>query len=85
MEGKDQKKDRGKPEFKADYGENGVLIMQMTNPLFVTWNTVLLGSVFCVMKGVVGMLAHVVYAMTVINKKGYWPKYCKGDSIEAFF
>ena len=30
------------------------------------------------------MLAHGVYGTTVI-KKQYWPKYCKGDAIEAFF
>ena len=44
-----------------------------------------MGSDFFVLKGIVGMLAYGVYGTTVINKKRYWPKYCKGDSIEACF
>ena len=35
------------------------------------------------LKGLVWMLAHGVYGMTV-NKR-YWPRYCKGYSIEALF
>ena len=43
-------------------------MMCMTKPLFGTGKSVVINSVFCVMKGLVGMLAHGVYRTTVINK-----------------
>ena len=85
VEGKDIPTERGNLEFEADYVETGGLIMRMTNPLFVTGKAVVMDSGFCVLKGLVGVLAHGVYGTTVIKKKRYWTKYCKGGSIEAFF
>ena len=69
VEGKYRTTERGKPEFEADYGATGGLIMRMKNPLFGTGKTVVMDSGFCVMRGLVGMLAHGVYGTTVINKK----------------
>ena len=60
-------------------------MMRMTKSLFVTGKAVVMDSGFCVLKGLVGMLAHGVYGTTLIKKKRYWPKNCKGDVIEAFF
>ena len=85
LEGKDQPTEIGKPDFEAEYGATGGLVMRMTNPLFGTGKAVVKDSGFCVMKGLVGMLSRGVYGTTVIKKKRYWPKYYKGDSIEAFF
>ena len=59
--------------------------MRIMNPLFGTGKAVVMEFGFCVLKGVVRRLAHGVYGTTVINKKGYWPKYCKGYAIEACF
>ena len=42
-------------------------------------------SGFCVLRGLVGMLAHRLYGTTVIKKKSYFPTYCKGDTIEELF
>ena len=44
-------------------------MMCITKALFVTGNDVVIESGFCVLKGLVGMLAHGVYGMTVIKKK----------------
>ena len=76
---------RGKREFKADYEATGGLMMQMTKSLFVTGKALVMDSGFCVLKGLVGMFAYGVYGTTLIKKKRYWPRYCKGDAIEAFF
>ena len=69
VEGKDQPKDRGKPEFEADYGETGCMMMGMTKPLFGIGKAVVTDSSFCVPKGIVGMLAHGLYGTMVIKKK----------------
>ena len=61
------------------------LMIRMTNPLFGKGEAVVLESGVCVLKGLVGMLAHGVYGTTVTKKKRYWAKYCKGYSIEELF
>ena len=58
-------------------------MMRMTKPLFGTGKVVVMDSGFCVLKGLVGNLAHGVYGTTGINKIRYWPKYCKVDAIEV--
>ena len=85
LEGNDQPTERGKPYFEADCGATGGLIMHTKKPMFGTGKTEVMDSGFCVMKELVGMLAHGVYGTTVIKKKRYCTKYCKGDAIEAFF
>ena len=60
----------------------GGLEMWTTNPIFGRVKYVVRDSGFCVMKGLVGMLAHGVYGMAE-TKKNNWTKYCKGDVIEA--
>ena len=52
-------------------------MMRMKNPLFGTGKAVVMDSGVCVLKGLVGMLAHGVYGMMVIKKNIYCPKYCK--------
>ena len=73
VEGKDCPKERGNPEFETDYGSTGGLMMRTKNPPFDTGKAVVMGSVFCVLKGIVGMLAHGVYVTTVIKKKNIGP------------
>ena len=60
-------------------------MMRITKPIFGTMKYVVMESGFFVMRGILGMLAHGVYRTTVINKKRYWPKYCKGCAIAACF
>ena len=55
--------------------------MRMKKPLFFTGKAVVMDSGFYVLKGLLGMLSHGVYGTTVIKKRRYWPKYCKGDAI----
>ena len=85
VEGKERPKERRNPEFNPYYGSTGGLMVRMTKPLFGTGKAVVIDSGFCPLKGLVVMLVHGVYGMTVIKKKRYWPKYCKGDAIEACF
>ena len=73
LEGKDQPTEIGKPDFEAEYGATGGLMMRMTNPLFGTGKTVVKDSGFCVIKGLVGMLSRGVYGTTVIKKKNIGP------------
>ena len=60
-------------------------MIRMMKPLYDTWKTVVMDSVFCVLKGLVGMLVHGVYEMMATKKKRYSPKYCKLDAIDACF
>ena len=47
--------------------------MRMTNTMFGTGKAVVMYSVFCVIKGIVVIIAHGVYGTAVIKKKIYWP------------
>ena len=58
-------------------------MMRMTNTLFGTGKSVVIESGFCVLKGLVGMLTHGLYGMTVIKKKN--PKQWKVNYIEVCF
>ena len=69
VEGKGQPQERGKPELEVDYGATGGVMMQIKKPLFGTGKDLVTDSGFCVLKGLVGMLAHGVYGMMVIKKK----------------
>ena len=69
MEGKDQPKNRGKPEFEENYGETGGLMICITKPLFGTEKDVVIDSGFCALKEIVGMLAHGVYGTTAMKEK----------------
>ena len=68
VEREDRPTERGKPYFEADYGETGGMMMRMTKPLFGKGKSLVMGSGFCVLKGILRMLAHRVYGTTVINK-----------------
>ena len=69
VEGKDKPTEIWKPEFEADYGVTGVLMMRMTKPLFGTGKDLVMDSIFCGMKEIVGMLSHGVYGTPAVNKK----------------
>ena len=69
VEGKDLPTEIGEPEFEVDYGATGGLMMRMTKPLFGARKDVVTESIFCVLKGILGMLAHGVYGTVLIKKK----------------
>ena len=73
VEGNDLPKERGNPEFKSDYIATGVVMMRKTKPHFGTGKDVVADSGFCVLKGLVGMLAHGVYRTTMAKKKDIGP------------
>ena len=50
-----------------------MLVMRTTKPQFGTGKDVVTDSGFCVLKGLVGMLAHGVYRTTVVKKKDIGP------------
>ena len=54
-------------------------------PIFEKGNMVVLDSGFCVLKGIVELKKHGVYASTLLKKQKYWPKYIKGDAIKEHF
>ena len=48
-------------------------MMRMTKPLFGTVKAMVMDSVFCVMRGLIGMLAHGVYGNMEIKKNDIGP------------
>ena len=46
---------------------------------------VILGSGFCVLKGIIELRKKGVFASALIKKRRYWPKYIKVDAIKALF
>ena len=44
-----------------------------------------LGSVFCVAKGIIELKSKGVYVVALIKKRRYWPKVFPGDLIDTYF
>ena len=81
VEGKDRPTQLGKKKWE-DLGKNVGLMLQMCEPIFSNGKCVVLGSEFCVSKGITALLEFGVYAAVLIKKRKYRPKGVPGDAID---
>ena len=72
------------PKFN-NQGKTVGLLLHVLEPIFGKGNMMVLDSGFCVLKGIVELKKHGVYASTLIKKWNYWPKYIKGKAIKQHF
>ena len=84
IEGKDRPTELGKKEWE-DPGKTFGLMLRICEPIFSTGKCVVLGSGFCVSKGITALLEVGVYASALIKKRKYWPKGVPGDAIDEYF
>ena len=73
------------PKNILDLGKTVGLLLRLTKPLWNTAKLVILGSGFCVLKGIVELQKKGVFASALIKKRRYWPKFIKGDDVKAHF
>ena len=66
-------------------GKTVGLMLRICEPIFSTGKYVVLGSGFCVSKGITALLEFDVYDAALIKKRKYWPKGVPGDAIEEYF
>ena len=66
-------------------GKTVGLLLRVLEPIFTSGNVVILDSFFCVLKGIVELKKHGVYASALIKNQKYWPKYIKGGAIRDHF
>ena len=57
----------------------------MLSPIYHKGFIVILDSGFRVLKGIIELRKKGVFASALIKKWQYWPKYIKGDAIQALF
>ena len=57
----------------------------MTKPLWRTTKIVILGSGFYVLKVIAELRKNGVFALSLIKKRCYWPKFIKGNDVKALF
>ena len=57
-------------------------MIKMYEPIFSTGKCVVIGSGFCVSKGITALLGFGVYAAALINKRKYCPKGVPVDAID---
>ena len=73
------------PKNILDLGKTVGLLLRLTKPLWNTAKLVILGSGFCVLKGIVELQKKGVFASALIKKRRYWPTFIKGDDVKAHF
>ena len=83
VEGKD--KPAHIPQEHSDLGSTIGLLLRCTKPLHGTRNIAVLDSGFYVLKGVVELKKRGVFAVVLIKKRRYWPKYKPGEDIKNYF
>ena len=66
-------------------GKTVGLLLRVLEPIFTMGNVVILDSGFCMLKGIVELKKHGVYASTLIKKRKYWCKYINSDTIRDRF
>ena len=61
------------------------LMLRITKPLCGTGDTVIVDSIFCVLKALIGMYDIGVFVCSVERKRRYCPESIYGDQINANF
>ena len=76
----------GRPEFETVPGAYKMALMwRMNKPMWVTGNTVITDSGFCVLKFLISMYDRGVYGSSVVMKRRCWLSGIYGDQINAGF
>jgi hypothetical protein len=81
-------KDRTRQLLPKEYSEHGRtigLLMRLTESIHHSGRVVIMDSGFCVLKALTKLVSVGVYSSAVIKKRRYWPKYVKGNEIDARF
>lgn len=60
-------------------------MLRLCQGIFGTGKVVILDSGFCVLRGIVELAKHGVYASALIKKRKYWPKFINGDEVNHHF
>ena len=85
VEGKDRPRQKPRPLYEDRGGKTVGLLLQMTKNIWNTGRLIILDSGFCVLKGIVELQQHGLYASALIKKRHYWPKFIRGDEIKQHF
>lgn len=85
VEGKDELPGRGQKEFD-EKGKTVVgFVLHLTKNIWNTGKLVILDSGFCALRGLLELCTRGVFALALIKKWRYRPKYIDGDAIKAHF
>ena len=82
VEGKSSPPERPR-DINETQGKTVALLLRLCKPLYATGKVVILDSGFCVVKALIWLRIRGVFAAAVIKKRRYWPRYIKGDEINA--
>ncbi len=82
VEGKDHPKEIPIDANETEFGKTTALLLRLCRPIFHTGKVVILDSGFSVLKALINLKKHGVFASAVIKKRRYWPAYVKGDVID---
>jgi Transposase IS4 len=83
VEGKDNP-----PQVPKEFSEKTsttALLLRMTKGIHHSGRMVVLDSGFCVLKALIELRQHGVFAAAVVKKRRYWPKYIDGEGIKQHF
>jgi hypothetical protein len=72
-------------ELFSEAGKTGGLLLQMLQCYFATGRNVVLDSGFCVLKAIVALKKHGVFASALIKKRRYWPTLIAGNAMKSMF
>lgn len=82
-EGKDHPK-----EVKLTFSEFSLIVnlfLRLYIGIYGTDKTVILDSVFCILRGLIVFKKQGVFVSALIKKRKYWPKFIKGDNVNKYF
>ena len=86
VEGRDHKIPMGRPEFETSTNMKMVVIMlQLKRALGITGKAAIMDSGFSVLKGLLEIRNRVVYIISLIKKRRYWPRGVYGDAMNNCF
>jgi hypothetical protein len=83
VEGKDHPSQLSELFSKAR--KMGGLLLRMLQCYFATGHYVVLDSDFCVLKAIVALKKHGMFAGTLIKKRRYWPTLVPGNAMQSMF
>ena len=82
VEGKDAPKEI--PSDPTNRCGNTVgLLLRLTSSIYNTGRIIVLDSGFCILQGIIELRKLGLFAHAVIKKRRYWPRYVKGNDIDA--
>ena len=86
VEVRDHRIPMGQPEFQTSLNmKKVVLMLRLKRALWSTGKATIMGSGFCVLKGILEMRKRGVYGIKLIKQRRYWPRGIYGYSINNSF